>query len=237
MLSITSTTEQRRTFTVLAGKSYFPVRIQAYITETNSALTRVGATLDWNDGTPPVTFTPGKPVTVNVTRNLSIGTYFITLTAFNYLQPTPQRSSVYFSVEVQPQHLLAVPQDYLFGPILPLDDGFPNAQQWNFNTGTNLDVLKSSVKMLLITTKGERIMQPSYGTTLRRIIFEPNENSMSSVIQQEITDALSRFEPRVRLESFNVKKADKGGRTVIVNALFMSKISQSTFSMSLPFIQ
>lgn len=237
MVTITTSTAKQSIFTVLAGKSFFPVRIQASVTETNPALTRVGATLDWNDGTPPVVFTPGKPITIDVTRNLFLGTYYITLSAFNYLQPQPQRTSIYFSVEIQPQQILAVPQDYLFGPILPMDNAFPNAQQWNFNVGTNLDVLKSSVKMLLITTKGERIMQPTYGTLLRRALFEPSTDSISTVIQQEITEALTQFEPRVALQTFDIQKADPGGRSILVNASFLSKISQSTFSLELPFTQ
>lgn len=237
MLTITTNTPRQATFTVLTGKNYSPVPIEAVVAETNPALTRVGATLDWNDGTPPVTFTPGNPLNINVTRNLFLGNYYITLSAFNYLQPQPQETAIYFSVQVQPQQILAVPQDYLFGPILPMDNGFPNAQEWNFNLGTNLDVLKSSVKMLLITTKGERIMQPTYGTLLRRIIFEPSTDSISTIVQQEITEALTQFEPRAALETFEIKKAEVNGRSVIVNATFVSKISQSTFSLSLPFTQ
>lgn len=237
MITITTPTSRQSVFTVNPGKSYFPVRIQASITETNAALSRVGGTLDWNDGTPPVVFTPGKPITVDVTRNLALGTYYITLSAFNYLQPQPQRTAIYFSVVIQPQQILAIPQTYLFGPILPLDNEFPNAQQWNFNVGTNLDLLKSSVKMLLITTKGERIMQPTYGTLLRRAIFEPSTDAISTVIQQEINAALTQFEPRVALETFSIQRADPGGRSVVVNASFLSKISQSTFSLSIPFNQ
>jgi phage baseplate assembly protein W len=237
MVTITTSTPKQSTFTVLTGKNYFPVQIEAVVAETNPALTRVGATLDWNDGTPPVIFTPGNPINISATRNLFVGSYYITLSAFNYRQPQPDQTAIYFSVQIQPQQILAMPQDYLFGPILPMDSGFPNARQWNFNLGTNLDVLKSSVKMLLITTKGERVMQPTYGTLLRRVIFEPSTNSISTIVQQEITEALTEFEPRVNLETFNIQKADANGRSVVVNATFLSKISQSTFSLSIPFAQ
>ena len=237
MVTITPTTAKQSIFTVLSGKTYYPVSIVATVTETNPALTRVGATLDWNDGTPAVVFTPGSSISINTARNLPLGTYYITLSAFNYAQPAPQRTAYYFSVQVQPQQIMAIPQDYLFGPILPLDNQFPNAEQWSFNTSTNLDVLKSSVKMLLITTRGERIMHPTYGTMLRRIVFEPSTSSISTVIRQEITEALTQFEPRVALDSFNIQKADKNGKSVVVHASFLSKVSQSTFSLALPFTQ
>jgi phage baseplate assembly protein W len=232
VIVITPTTEKQSIVTVLSGKTYFPVRIQASITETNPALTRVGATLNWNDGTPPVRFTPSKPLVIDTTRNLFIGTYYITLSAFNYLQPKAETVNAYFSVMVQPQAFIPVPQQFLFGPILPLDNSFPNALQWNFNTASNLDVLKSAVKMLLITTKGERIMQPTYGTLLRRVIFEQNSNSISTTIRQEITEALALFEPRVSLDNIDIENLDD--RSVVVNATFLSKISQATFSLEIP---
>ncbi len=237
MVNIAATTPKQSVLTVLPGKNYFPVTIVATITETNPALTRVGATLDWNDGTPPVVFAPDSTISINTTRNLSLGTYYVTLTAFNYAQPTPGQAAFYFTVEIQPQQIMAAAQDYLFGPILPLDNKFPNASEWNFNVSTNLDVLASSVKMLLITTKGERIMQPTYGTMLRRIVFEPSTTSITTIVQQEITEALTQFEPRVALDGFSIQKADPGGRSVVVNASFISKVSQSTFSLTLPFTQ
>jgi phage baseplate assembly protein W len=234
MVTITTTTPTQSVFTALSGKNYYPVTLTALISESNPALTRVGATLNWNDGSPLTVFTPGGAISVNTTRNLAIGTYFITLTAFNYAQPQPQQTSLYFSVQVQPQQIIAAPQDYIFGPILPLDNGFPNAAQWNFNLGTDLAVLASSVKMLLITNKGERIMLPAYGTRLRRVIFEPSTSSVNSIIQQEITDAVTQFEPRVVLTSFDVEKTDPDGKSIIVNATFLSKISQASFSLSIP---
>jgi len=236
MVVITTSLSTQLSIMVLPGKNYFPVQISAVITETNPALTRVGASLDWNDGSPPITFAPGLPLTISATRNLPIGTYFIALTGYNYLQPAPQKTAMYFTVQVMPPAMVPVPNTYLFGPILPMDNGYPNQDQWNFNVGTNLDVLKSSVKMLLLTTKGERIMEPTYGTYLRRAVFEPNTGSVTSIVRQEIDEALNVFEPRVTLDALNVQSSPNT-RSALVTATFLSKLNQSTFSLALPFSQ
>lgn len=238
MVSVTLITPSARQadYMVLSGRNYYPVTIQATVTETNPALSMVGATLDWNDGSQPVSFGPDKPLAVSSVRNLAIGTYFVTLKAFNYAAPTRQEVNTYFSIQVDPPVMVPVPNDFLFGPILPMDTGYPNAQEWNFNVGTNLDVLKSSVKMLLLTTKGERVMQPTYGTYLRRAIFEPSTGAVSSVIQDEIAEALNQFEPRVSLESWVVERL-ANQRSVVITATFMSKINQSTFSITIPVSQ
>ena len=233
---ITAITPVSSSYMVLPGKTYYPVRIQATVTEPNLALTTVAAALDWNDGQPPTQYAPGSaPLTVDETRTLALGSYFITLMAWNYLQPVPQRVALYFSVQVQPEQIVTQPQTYLFGPILPTDSGSPNAEQWNFNIGTNLKVLASSVKMLLITTKGERVMQPTYGTLLRRIVFEPNDSAVESVARQEIDEALNQFEPRVSLEALNVARISS--REVRLDAKFLSKLDQTSFQLSLPFTQ
>lgn len=236
MLTITSPYPRQVNQMVLPSKQYYPVQIQATINETNSALNTIGAALDWNDGTPPVNFTPGpKPLVIDETRNLFVGSYFVTLLAWNYLDPEPQQLAAYFSIQIEPEQVIPTPDTYLFGPILPMDDGFPNATEWNFSMGANMQVLKSSVKMLLITSKGERLMLPTYGTGLRRIVFEPNDGVVAGIIQQEIDEALNQWEPRVALESIAVERPDP--RSVLVNARFVSKINQSSFSLALPFTQ
>jgi phage baseplate assembly protein W len=235
MIVITSALAKQTSQMVLPGKQYGTLNLQATVTETNPLLTAVGASIDWNDGTPPVAFAPALPLNINVSRNLFIGTYFITLSAHNFLSPAPQSAAAYFNVEILPEQVVPTPQLFLFGPILPMDDGFPNASQWNFATGNDIQVLKSSVKMLLITAKGERVMQPTYGTSLRRIVFEPNTSSISTVIRQEIDEALIQFEPRVVLDSFDVQRLSN--RDVMVKAQFLSKINQNSFSLALGFSQ
>lgn len=237
MLTITCNLDRQENLMVLPGKPYGSVHITATVTDDNPAINLVGASLDWNDGSPPVQFTPGhKPISLDTTRNLRLGTYFITILAWNYIQPNPQQIAFYSTVTIQPEQLVPTVDKYLFGPILPMDDGPPNAEtQWNFSVGYNLDVLKSSVKMLLITTKGERVMNPTYGTNLRRCVFEPNDGNVTSTIQQEIDEAINQFEPRVSLEGFEISRP--GPREVLLNAIFLSKMNQQTFNLVLPFSQ
>jgi len=227
---------QQTTIMVLPGKNYFPVEVVATLAESDPGLTWLAGSLDWNDGTKPITFGPGQsPIAVSETRHLTAGSYFLTLRVNNYRQPTPDQLAAYYSLTIQPEQRVSVPENFLFGPILPRDNGFPNASQWNFNTASDIQVLASSVKMLLITAKGERLNLPTYGTRLRRLVFEPSTSAVSGLVQQEITEALSLWEPRVSLESLVMTQ--ERPREVLVNASFVSKINQSSFSLALPFTQ
>lgn len=233
---LNATLEAQNTLMVLPGKSYYPVRLQATISDTDPGISWLAGSFDWNDGTPPVTFGPTQDsISVDETRHLAVGTYFLTLRANNYRQPTPDQTAAYYSVTIQPEQRVPDREVFLFGPILPRDNGYPNAAQWNFDIANDVQVLASSVKMLLITAKGERLNLPTYGTRLRRMVFEPKTSAINSLAQQEITEALSLWEPRVSLDSFALENV--GPREILVTASFTSKINQSTFSLALPFSQ
>jgi phage baseplate assembly protein W len=239
MPSIVTSVSKINVLTTIPGKGYYPFHFSATVTEV-AGINTVSATLDWNDGTPPVVFAPGTahggtPYTVDSTRSLTVGTYFVKLTATNYRSPVPDVTVDCYTLIVQADQMVSSTSAYLFGPVLPSDEGHPNVSEWNFNMGTDVQVLRSAVKMLLITEKGERLMNPSYGTRLRRAVFEPNDDALAGIIRQEIEDAISTFEPRVSIESIDVQKLSP--REVIVNILFLSKLDQTSFSVSLPFLQ
>jgi len=199
----------------------------------------VSAVVNWNDGTAPeefpYTLASSGTLTISSQRRLTIGDHNIEVVAQNYAAPTPDTVLVNFEVVVDPPVTYAEPRKLLYGPILPSDQGFPNASQWSFNTGYDSNILASSVKMLLITNKNERVMEPEYGTRLRDILFEPMGQGVEAMARQEIVDALNRWEPRVTLEFLQVIR--NNDRSVTVNAQFVSKISFKQFVTSVTFEQ
>lgn len=209
-------------------------RVTAYVIEDSGTLplNAVAATLWWNDGTPPEYFShilaSNGTLLVSSNRVLSTGDHSLCLVGQNFRAPTPDSVSCNFTVTVLPRIQSSVTPRQLYGPIVPKDDGFPNAQQWNFNTGYDIEVLQSSVKMLLSTVKGERVMEPDYGTNLRRLLFEPMTQGISDVARQEIADALNRWEPRVTLQNITVQQ--ESSRSITVFCEFVSKATQESFT-------
>lgn len=202
----------------------------------------ITGTLFWDDGNLPVVYngTTSGTLEIETYRNLQPGDYVVRMEAHNYDTIAPDCGrpywatvSVNFAFEVRPLDQEPVKTPVIFGPILPKDEGYPNADQWNWNRGEDIEILASSVKMLLITSKGERIMQPEYGTNLRLILFELQTTGIEGLVQQEIVDALTRWEPRVSLQFLTVERT--GEREVTVNANFVSKLNQRDFNIPLVF--
>jgi len=87
---------------------------------------------------------------------------------------------------------------------------FNNPNGIFFQSYTNRQQVFSNVKNLLSTAKGERYMQPDFGTELKFILFEniSSEDELSENIKNEIISAITTWLPYlniIRLDvNFNV---------------------------------
>jgi phage baseplate assembly protein W len=70
------------------------------------------------------------------------------------------------------------------------------------------EIIRQSIETILDTDPGERVMLPTFGCGLRRYLMEPNTTATRASMQQEIEDALSRWEPRIQLTSVAVTPGD-----------------------------
>ena len=61
-----------------------------------------------------------------------------------------------------------------------------------------------SVRNLLLTGFYERPFQPNLGSNLNKLLFEPADQLTSNLIESEVRNVISNFEPRVTINSINV---------------------------------
>jgi uncharacterized protein len=62
-----------------------------------------------------------------------------------------------------------------------------------------MELIRQSVSTILDTQPGERIMLPTFGCGLLRYLMEPNTLSTRTSMEQDILQALTQWEPRIRL--------------------------------------
>jgi phage baseplate assembly protein W len=63
----------------------------------------------------------------------------------------------------------------------------------------NAQDIEESLRILLATRCGERVMQPAYGTTLHRLVFENASEGFLTELKDMLGKAILFFEPRVEL--------------------------------------
>ncbi|HET7332117.1 GPW/gp25 family protein [Dyella sp.] len=70
------------------------------------------------------------------------------------------------------------------------------------------DDIAESLRILLSTTPGERVMLPAYGCDLRRMVFEEISEQAITEIKDMVRKAILFFEPRVTLNRIDAQLVD-----------------------------
>ena len=62
-----------------------------------------------------------------------------------------------------------------------------------FSQRSGVSMIKQSVKQLLLTQRGERIMLPNFGCNLRKFLFQPMSESVFEAINREIQYSFKNY--------------------------------------------
>lgn len=81
------------------------------------------------------------------------------------------------------------------------DTGFPAA-------AVDDTLIGDSLRQLVLTPRGSRVMRPDFGTNIMAYVFENNDEILSEVIRSEIMAAIGKYEPRVIVRAIRVTRQD-----------------------------
>ena len=94
--------------------------------------------------------------------------------------------------------------DVYVGVRFPLDY---SPEGFFYKTKTILEQAKANLRNLLLTSKGERVMQPEFGSTLTDILFEQGPD-VQNQIDEAIRDATSSWLPYININDIVVVQDD-----------------------------
>jgi phage baseplate assembly protein W len=95
--------------------------------------------------------------------------------------------------------------NYAIGISLPIQIGKTAFEQ----TFTTFEQVKSNIKNLLLTKKGERILQPEFGSGLQSLLFEQNVDDLEGRIEDTINESLEQWLPYVTAEEIDIESTDE----------------------------
>ncbi|MFH7319198.1 GPW/gp25 family protein [Desulfurivibrio sp. D14AmB] len=99
--------------------------------------------------------------------------------------------------------------------------GVPD-QEGRLRYPTLEESVRQSIRIILQTRPGERLMRPGYGGGLERLLHEPNTLTTRRRIRDLIDESLSRWEPRLiidRIDVWGVEQRPEAVRIEIVYRL------------------
>ena len=81
------------------------------------------------------------------------------------------------------------------------EDGFALVKSLKLNIRQNL-------KMLLLTSPGERVMAPRFGVGMRRFLFEMQSDEVFAAIDSKIREQVSIYLPYVKIQQVQFDKSN-----------------------------
>lgn len=95
-------------------------------------------------------------------------------------------------------HLDLIPEFTVTGEL------YKTPEQKDFKADYDINAIKNSIRNLLTTSPGEKILNPAYGCDLRGLLFEQVTKDIGEQIGRIIYNQLSIFEPRIRIDRINI---------------------------------
>lgn len=74
-----------------------------------------------------------------------------------------------------------------------------NAETPYFDKASGFKLIKDQIKQFILTSKGERVMLPDYGTTLRNFLFEPFTSQLASIQAADLQAGFKKYIPNVSI--------------------------------------
>jgi len=116
------------------------------------------------------------------------------------------------------------------GPGFPLEKGlygYPRIKE-------DIELIKDSIKQILLTRKGERVMLRNFGSNLHKLIFEPNDELLKELVRVEVEEAIKEWEPRVEIVKVETERIEHEVRVDITFRVIASGVVANTsFSLGI----
>lgn len=95
------------------------------------------------------------------------------------------------------------------------------------------DNVRESIRIILLTEPGERLLLEEFGCGLRCFLFQPNTITTRTLIGERIKQAIKRWEPRVTVDEVTVEPDAEDQRLVGVQIQFRLVATQALGRMGL----
>jgi phage baseplate assembly protein W len=111
-----------------------------------------------------------------------------------------------------------------------------------FNSGsgdvamlTGAELIRNSLDVLFVTSMGERIMQPDYGSELDQFVFENLSKSIITYMQAVVSDAILYNEPRIVVNEIEIDPQVKDGAFIEIKVDYTILSTNNRYNYVYPF--
>lgn len=95
--------------------------------------------------------------------------------------------------------------------------------------------LDSSLRMVLMTAPGERVMRPAFGCRIWELLFEPINATTAGLMVEAVKEAVGRWEPRITLDDVTVEPDPSRDGAVLIHLDYTVRATNDRRNLVFPF--
>jgi phage baseplate assembly protein W len=95
--------------------------------------------------------------------------------------------------------------------------------------------VEQSLRILLLTGLGERVMRAGFGCKAQRLVFAPGSLQYLGLLESSVREAIRDWEPRVELEQVSAEADPADERRVTVNIGYRVRRTNTRNNLVFPF--
>jgi hypothetical protein len=97
------------------------------------------------------------------------------------------------------------------------------------------DEIEQSIRIILSTAPGQRVMRPDFGCRIHELVFAPNHMATAGLAQRYIGEALGRWEPRIQVLQVEARVGADDPACLMVTIQYRVSATHSNRSLVYPF--
>lgn len=105
----------------------------------------------------------------------------------------------------------------------------------NIETADGEADIRESIRVILGTAKGERVMRPDFGCDIHDHVYSTASPATLNVIESSVREALVRWEPRIDIEDINATTATDDPNRILIEIAYYVRTTNSLSNMVYPF--
>jgi phage baseplate assembly protein W len=95
--------------------------------------------------------------------------------------------------------------------------------------------IEESIRIILGTRPGERVMRPTFGCRAQELLFEPRDVATETLLRKYVVEALAMWEPRIEVIAVYVYTEDTLDGAIFVEIEYIVSATHNQRSIVYPF--
>ena len=95
--------------------------------------------------------------------------------------------------------------------------------------------IKESIRIILATAPGERLMRPDFGCGIHDLVFSTISRATIGVFESRVRDSITKWEPRVEIILLDISTRDPNKGKLEIMLTYRVRETNNEFNLVFPF--